>query len=317
MRSGSNLERVLQSGNFAVTAELGPPKNADPEVIRKKAAILRGHVDAANITDNQTAVVRLSSIAAGAIVAPLGVEPIIQMTCRDRNRIAIQSDLLGASALGLKNLLCLTGDHQKFGNHPQSKGVFDLDSITLLKTVRDMRDEKKFQSGEEIAGKEPGFFIGAAENPFADPFEFRALRLGKKIAAGADFIQTQLVYNVPKFAKWMEMVRELGLHEKCKILAGVGPIKSVGAARYMQNKVPGLDVPDEIVARLKGAENVKAEGIKLCIDIIQQVKEIKGVAGVHIMAIEWEEAVPEIVAGAGLTPRPQIASSEPEAVAAN
>lgn len=317
MKSGSNLERVLLSGNFAVTAELGPPKSADPEVIRKKANILKGFVDATNITDNQTAVVRLSSIAAGALIIPLGLEPIIQMTCRDRNRIAIQSDLLGAAALGMKNLLCLTGDHQKFGNHPQSKGVFDLDSIQLLKMVRDMRDEKKFQSGEEITGKEPRFFIGAAENPFADPFEFRALRLGKKIAAGADFIQSQLVYNVPKFARWMEMVRELGLHEKCKILAGVGPIKSVGAARYMQTKVPGLDVPDEIVARLKGAENVKAEGIKLCIDIIQQVKEIKGVAGVHIMAIEWEEAVPEIVQGAGLLPRPQIAYSEPEAVAAN
>ncbi|MBI2955378.1 MAG: methylenetetrahydrofolate reductase [Chloroflexi bacterium] len=316
MKSGSNLERVLQSGNFAVTGELGPPKSADPEVIRKKAGILKGHVDAANITDNQTAVVRLSSIAAGAIVMPLAVEPIIQMTCRDRNRIAIQSDLLGAAALGMKNLLCLTGDHQKFGNHPQSKGVFDLDSINLLKMVRDMRDEKKFQCGDEITGKEPRLFVGAAENPFADPFEFRALRLGKKIAAGADFIQTQLVYNVPKFAKWMEMVRELGLHEKCKILAGVGPIKSLGAARYMATKVPGLDVPDEIVARLKGAENVKAEGIKLCIDIIQQVREIKGVAGVHIMAIEWEEAVPEIAEGAGLLPRPQIAASEANMVAA-
>ncbi len=316
MRSGSNLERVLQSGSFAVTAELGPPKNADAEVIRKKAGILRGYADAVNITDNQTAVVRLSSIAAGSILLPLGLEPIIQMTCRDRNRIAIQSDLLGASALGLKNLLCLTGDHQKFGNHPQSKGVFDLDSIQLLKMVRDMRDEKKFQSGEEVKGPEPKFFLGAAENPFAGPFEFRALRLGKKVAAGADFIQSQLVYNVPKFAKWMEMVRELGLHEKCKILAGVGPIKSVGAARYMQTKVPGLDVPEEIVARLKGSQNVKEEGIKLCIDIIQQVKEIKGVAGVHIMAIEWEEAVAEIVQGAGLYPRPVIAASEVESVAA-
>ena len=316
MKSGSNLERVLQSGNFAVTAELGPPKSADAEVIRRKVGILKGHVDAVNITDNQTAVVRMSSIAAGAILVPLGLEPIIQMTCRDRNRIAIQSDLLGAYALGARNLLCLTGDHQKFGNHPQSKGVFDVDSINLLSMVRDMRDEKKFQCGEAMTGQEPRFFVGAAENPFADPFEFRALRLGKKIAAGADFIQSQLVYNVSKFAKWMEMVRDLGLHEKCHILAGVGPIKSVGAARYMQNKVPGLDVPSEIVARLKGAENVKAEGLRLCIEIINQVKEIKGVAGVHIMAIEWEEAVPEIVQGAGLSPRPQIAQAEPETAAA-
>jgi methylenetetrahydrofolate reductase (NADPH) len=308
MKSGSNLERVFQSGNFAATAELGPPKNADAEVIRKKAGLLKGWADAVNLTDNQTAVVRLSSIAAGAIIAPLGLEPIIQMTCRDRNRIGIQADLLGASALGLKNVLCLTGDHQKFGNHPKSKGVFDMDSINLIKMVKEMRDEKRFQCGEEIKGVEPRFLIGAAENPFADPFEFRALRLAKKAAAGVDFIQSQLVYNVPKFAKWMEMVRDLGLHEKIKIMAGVGPIKSVGGARYMQTKVPGLDVPEEVVQRLRGAQDVKAEGIKLCIDIIKQVKEIKGVAGVHIMAIEWEEAVPEIVEGAGLAPRPVIAA---------
>lgn len=317
MKSGSNLERVLASGAFAATAELGPPKSAEVEVIHRKAGILKGYVDAVNITDNQTAVVRMSSIAAAAILVPLGLEPIMQMTCRDRNRLAIQADLLGAYALGARNLLCLTGDHQKFGNHPQAKGVFDLDSINLLRMVRDMRDEKKFQCGEAMTGQEPRLFIGAAENPFADPFEFRALRLGKKVAAGADFIQSQLVYNVSKFAKWMEMVRDLGLHEKCHILAGVGPIKSVGAARYMQTKVPGLDVPDEIVARLKGAQNVKAEGIQICVDIIKQVKEIKGVAGVHIMAIEWEDAVSEIVQAAGLYPRPQIAKAEPETAAAH
>lgn len=304
---GSNLERVLRSGRFTVTAEMGPPKSADPNVIRQKARILKGHADAMNITDNQTAIVRMSSIASGVLALEEGVEPIIQMTCRDRNRLAIQSDLLGASALGLKNLLCLTGDHQSFGNHPQAKGVFDIDSIQLLRIVRDMRDEKKFQCGEDMP-VEPRFLIGCAANPFADPFPFRALRLGKKVAAGADFTQTQIVYNVDKFAQWMEMIRRLGLHKKVFILAGVSPIKSVGAARYMKTKVPGMDVPDWVVERMAGVpkEEAKKEGIRICVDIIKQVRQIEGVAGVHIMAIEWEEAVPEMVEAAGLLPRPRV-----------
>ena len=308
MNSGSNLEKVLASGQFAVTAELGPPKNADAEVIRTKAKLLSGCADAVNITDCQTAIVRMSSIASSVVLMQEGLEPVTQMTCRDRNRIAIQSDLLGAAALGLKNLLCLTGDHQKFGNHPNSTGVFDMDSIQLLQMVRMMRDEKVFQCGEEIKGREPDFFLGAAANPFADPFEFRALRLAKKIAAGAQFIQTQLVYNVEKFAAWMKAVRDLGLHEKCYILAGVTPLKSIGMARYIKNNVPGMDVPDHVIARLKGAKDskkdVQKEGINICVDIINRVKEIEGVAGVHIMAIEWERAVPEIAKRADLLPRP-------------
>jgi methylenetetrahydrofolate reductase (NADPH) len=308
MNSGSNLEKVLASGQFAVTAELGPPKNADAEVIRTKAKLLSGCADAVNITDCQTAIVRMSSIASSVVLMQEGLEPVTQMTCRDRNRIAIQSDLLGAAALGLKNLLCLTGDHQKFGNHPNSTGVFDMDSIQLLQMVRMMRDEKVFQCGEEIKGREPDFFLGAAANPFADPFEFRALRLAKKIAAGAQFIQTQLVYNVEKFAVWMKAVRDLGLHEKCYILAGVTPLKSIGMARYIKNNVPGMDVPDHVIARLKGAKDskkdVQKEGINICVDIINRVKEIEGVAGVHIMAIEWERAVPEIAKRADLLPRP-------------
>jgi len=307
VKSGSNLEKILSAGKFAVTAELGPPKSADAEAVYKKADILKGYADAVNITDCQTAVVRMSSIAAGSMLVSRGLEPIVQMTCRDRNRIAIQSDILGASALGVKNLLCLTGDHQKFGNHPQSKNVFDLDSIQLIKIVKDMRDEKKFQCGEEIK-VEPHFFIGAAENPFSDPFEFRALRLAKKVDAGIDFVQTQVVYNVEKFSKWMEMVRKLGLHEKVFILAGVAPLKSVGMAKYMKNNVPGMDVPDEVIKRMTaaGKEGAKEEGINICIDVINQVKEIKGVAGVHVMAIECEEVVPEIVEKAKLLPRPKI-----------
>ena len=307
MKSNSKLEKVLESGQFAVTGELGPPASADPDVIRTKAKYLKGCVDAVNVTDGQTAVVRMASWAACILGKEEGLEPTVQMTCRDRNRIAMQMDILGAAALGINNMLCLTGDHQVFGNHPMARGVYDLDSIQLIKMVKDMRDEKKFQCGDEMK-VEPRLFIGAAANPFADPFEFRVFRLANKIAAGADFIQTQIIYNVEKFAKWMEAVREKGLHEQVKILAGVAPVKSIGAARYMQKKVPGMDVPDSVIERLKGVpkEDVSKEGIKLCVDIINEIREIKGVAGIHLMAIEWEEAVPEILEQAKLLPRPQV-----------
>ncbi|HUT15522.1 MAG TPA: methylenetetrahydrofolate reductase [Anaerolineae bacterium] len=307
MKAGSNLEKLLASGHFAATGELGPPKSADPQVIEHKANLLKGYVDAVNITDNQTAIVRMSSISVGTMLLRLGLEPTIQMTCRDRNRLAIQADLLGAAALGMKNLLCLTGDHQSFGNHSTARGCYDLDSIQLLAMVKAMRDDKLFACGEEIK-VEPRFFIGAAANPFADPFEYRPLRLAKKIAAGADFIQTQLIYNVPKFNEFMKRVRGLGLHEKCYILAGVGPIKSVGMARYMQESVPGMDVPEEIITRLKGVpkDQIRQEGIKQCADMIREIREIPGVAGVHVMAIEWEEATSQILELAGLLPRPKV-----------
>jgi len=314
MKSGSNLERVLTEGHFAVTGELGPPKNSNADIVREKARILKGNVDAVNITDCQTAIVRMSSIAAGAIVQSEGIEPVIQMTCRDRNRIGMQSDILGATALGLKNLLCLTGDHQKFGNHPGAKGVFDMDSIQLLGMASQMRDAKQFQCGEEIKSHEPRLFLGAAANPFAGPFDFRAARLGKKVANGADFIQTQIIYNVEKFAQFMKMADDLGLHEKTYILAGITPPKSVGMARYMKNFVPGLEVTDDIIKRMQGAKDKEDEGINIAVDIINQVREIKGVAGVHIMAIEWESAVPEIVSRANLLPRPlgeEPAAAEP------
>ena len=304
-KSGSNLEKLLKRGEFVVTSELGPPRGASREVVEKKAEILKGYADAFNLTDCQTAMVRLSSIAAGTILVNMGMEPIIQMTCRDRNRIAIQSDILGAAALGMKNLLCLTGDHQCFGDHPDAKGVFDIDSIQLLDIVRQMRDEKKFQSGEDIK-PEPRLFLGAAENPFADPFKYRAIRLAKKIRAGADFIQTQIIYNIEKFEEWMGLVRDMGLHKKVFILAGVTPIRSLGMAKYMKKNVPGMDVPDEIIKRLEGAEKKKAEGINICLDIIERVRKIEGVAGIHIMAIEWEDIVPEIVERAGLLPRPNL-----------
>ncbi|MBI3913701.1 MAG: methylenetetrahydrofolate reductase [Chloroflexi bacterium] len=317
-KSGSNLEKVLRAGHFAVTAELGPPKNADAETIRKKAAILKGYADAANITDNQTAIVRMSSIGAGALAVQAGLEPVVQMTCRDRNRLAMQSDLLGAYALGVRNVLCLSGDHQTFGNHPQAKNVHDIDSMQLVQMVVGLRDKNSFQCGEEIKGVNPRFFVGAVENPFGDPFDFRPYRLGKKAKAGADFVQTQLIYNVPRFREFMRRVVDLGVHEQVKILAGVGPLKTAGAAKYMRDQVAGMDVPDEVVNRMeaagKGIEDKKEkaaaareEGIKVCVELIEQMREIPGVAGVHIMAIEWEEAIPIITERAGLLPRPVVA----------
>jgi len=325
--AGSNLERILKAGHFAVTGELGPPQSADGEEIRHKATLLKGNCDAVNITDNQTAIVRMSSIGAGTIVVQEGLEPIIQMTCRDRNRLAIQSDLLGAYALGMRNLLALTGDHQIFGNHPTAKNVFDMDSLQLVRAVAQMRDDSIFECGDAFKGQEPRFFVGAAAAPFADPLDFRPYRLAKKVKAGANFIQTQLIYDVPAFKKYMEKVRELGVHEKTYILAGVGPLKSPGMARYMKNNVPGILVPDEILNRMTAAgkpwsgipkneltkedkrERGKAwreTGIQICIDLIQELREVEGVAGAHIMAIEWEEAVKPIAEGAGLLPRPVL-----------
>jgi len=312
LKAGSRLEKIFALGQFAVTAELGPPKCADGEIIKTKAGFLKDNVDAVNITDNQTAIVRMSSIAAGVLAMREGLEPVIQITCRDRNRIAIQSDVLGACALGIRNILCLTGDHQKFGNHPASRNVFDMDSIQLIDMLRCMRDEKKFQCGDEIKNSKnepavgPKLFIGGAENPFADPFEFRVIRLAKKVAAGVDFVQTQCVYDMERFEEWMKQVRNRGLHEKVSIMAGVTPLKSVGMAKYMRDSVAGLVVPDYYIDRLSKAADKAAEGIAICVEQIRRLREIPGVAGVHIMAIEWEQKIPEIVRLAGLVPRPAV-----------
>ncbi len=305
MKAGTNLEKVLESGKFAVTAEAGPPKGTSAEAIQKKAELLRHCCDAVNVTDNQTAIVRMSSIAGCAILKQHGVEPVMQMVVRDRNRLAIQADVLGAIALGIGNILCLSGDHQKFGNHPTAKGVFDIDSIQLIQTLKIMRDEKKFLSGDDISGEVP-LFIGAAANPFADPFEYRVSRLAKKIKAGADFIQTQAVYDMARFAEWMEMAVKRGLDKQTHILAGVIPIKSAGMARYMRDYVPGVIVPDEIITRLEKAESAKEEGLKIALELIDQLKEMPGIHGVHIMAVGWESIVPEIVEKAGLLPRPVL-----------
>jgi len=305
MKAGSNLEKVLTEGKFAVTAEIGPPRSANPEAIRKHARNMKGHADAFNLTDNQTAIVRLSSIASGVTCLQEGIEPVVQMTCRDRNRIAIQSDILGASALGIKNVLCLSGDHQIFGNQPQAKNVYDIDSIQQLMMLRKMRDESQIWGGDKL-DEAPNLFLGAAANPFADPFEFRVRRLAKKVNAGADFVQTQAVYDIERFETWMAQVRDAGLDKKVHILAGVLPIKSHKAALYMKNKVSGMIVPDAIVDRMRSASDPKAEGIKMCVEQIDRLRSIEGVHGVHIMAVAWEEKVPEIVRDAGLLPRPTL-----------
>jgi methylenetetrahydrofolate reductase (NADPH) len=306
-KSGSNLEKVLKAGHFAFTGELGPPRGANVEEVKHKASFLKGMVDAVNITDNQTAVVRMSSWAASLILVQEGLEPNFQMVCRDRNRLAMQADILGAYAHGIRNMLCLSGDHQMFGDHPQAKGVFDVDSMQLIRMVKQMRDEGKFLSGAELDGV-PRIFIGAAANPFADPFEWRVHRLAKKIEAGVDFIQTQCIYNMEKFRKWVQQANDMGLTEKAYILAGVTPMKSVGMAKYMANKVPGMDVPEEIIKRLQGAEKGKVaeEGIKIACEQIEEFKELKGVHGVHLMAIEWEHKVPEIAERAKVLPRPKV-----------
>ncbi len=307
LKTPSKLEKILKSGQLAVTSECGPPRGSDAEVIKKKAQMIKDYVDAINITDNQTSVTRLCSLASCIHLKLMGLEPILQMVVRDRNRIALQSDILGAASFDIYNILCLSGDHQSFGDNPTAQNVFDIDSMQLIQTVRLMRDEGKFLGGDNIL-RPPKMFVGAAANPFADPFEIRARRLAKKVKAGAEFIQTQCIYNVPRFKEWMKQVGDLGLLDKVFILAGVTPMKSVGMAKYMKNKVPGMDVPDEIIKRLSGVPKEKQaeEGIKICIETIQELKEVEGVRGFHIMAIEWEEKVPEIVKGAGLYPRPQV-----------
>jgi len=306
MKSDSLLEKVLASGQLVVTSECGPPRGAVPEIIKEKAELLKGYADAVNVTDNQTAMVRMSSFAACVFLKQMGLNPILQMVTRDRNRLAMQSDILGAYAHGIDTMLCLSGDHPHFGDHPEALNVHDLDSIQFIQMVKTMRDEGKFQGGADILNP-PKMFIGAAANPFADPFELRVARLSKKINAGVDFIQTQCIYNIDKFEKWMKGVTDRGLHKKVYILAGITPMKSAGMARYMKKKVPGMDVPDEIVKRIADVPQKKQadEGIKICVETIQRLKEVEGVHGFHIMAIEWEQKVPEIIELAGLLPRPE------------
>jgi methylenetetrahydrofolate reductase (NADPH) len=311
MTVGSNLERVLAAGHFAVTAEVGPPRSPDPGAVKEKAGWVKGIADAYNVTDNQTAVVRMSSIAASKVLLDEGLEPVMQMVCRDRNRIAMQSDLLGAHALGIRNCLCLSGDHQiagaggKLHGHPGAKNVYDVDSIQLISILKGLRDTC-VQDGGDAIDAPASFFIGAAWTPLGTPEKFRTLRLAKKVEAGADFVQTQAVYDIDRFAEAMKRAEDMGLTERVAILPGIIVPRSAGMLRYMNGSVPGVEVPDALIERMKSATDRKAEGIKITLELIEAVRGIPGVKGVHLQAIEAEELLPEVIEGAGLLPRPQI-----------
>jgi methylenetetrahydrofolate reductase (NADPH) len=305
-KSDGRLERVLRSGLFAVTAELNPPDSADPQEVYDAALVLSEVCDAINATDASGAHCHMSSVAICALLTRAGYAPVYQVSCRDRNRIAIQGDVLGAAAMGVSNILCLTGDDVTAGDQPQAKRVFDFDSVQLLRTIKIMRDEGRFLSGRKLTTP-PRLFLGAASNPFVRPYEWRPLRLAKKAAAGADFIQTQYCFDVPRLQTFMQRVRDLGLHEKVFILVGVGPLRSERAAEFMRSNVPGVHIPDAVVERLRKTPKAQkqAEGKRICVEIIQQVREIEGIAGVHVMAYRQEDLVAEIIEEAGLLPRPR------------
>jgi methylenetetrahydrofolate reductase (NADPH) len=302
VKSGSHLEEILESGQFAVTAEAGPPKGSRPDAMRKKGELLKSSCDAINVTDNQAAVVRMSSLAGCLLLMQTGAEPVLQMVVRDRNRLALQSDILGAVALGIRNVLCLAGDHQRLGNHPTAAGAYDVDPIQLIQMMKTLRDDHRVESGEAISGEVP-LYIGTVAHPFAEPLQLHMITLAKKIRAGADFIQTQAIFEMPRFIAWMDKVREQGLHEKAHILASVLPIKSAEMVRRMR-EVPGMLVPDELAQRIERAADAKAEGVRICVETIEQLKRVPGVHGIHIMAVAGEDSVPDIVKQAGLSPRP-------------
>lgn len=307
MKTRSNLARVLDSGHFAVTAEISPPQNTELDTIKKDINLIKGYVDAFSVPDGQAAVVAMASWAVCLVGIKEGLDAIVHMTCRDKNRIALQMDILAVSAFGVNNILCLSGDPIHFGNHPKAKPVFDIDSIQLVRMVKQLRDERKFDNGELMVGTEPKLFIGAAINPSARPSEATVDRLKDKVSAGADFVQTQPIYNVEGFKKWMQLVREKGLHRQAKIIAGITPITSLAAARYMKTKLPNMDIPDTIIERLKNVRNKEEaaeEGIEIAVETINQLKQIEGVAGIHLMTLQREELVPKICNAVGLYPRP-------------
>jgi 5,10-methylenetetrahydrofolate reductase len=303
----SRLEAVLRGGHFAVTAELPALDSPEPAVAREAAQALVGVVDAANCTDNSAAHVHMSAVAAGHIALDAGLEPIVQFTCRDRNRLALQSDILGAAALGIRNVEAMTGDDVGAGDHPEARPLWDLDSIHLLRTMRVLRDEGMYLSGRPL-DEPPRLFVGAVENPFAPPHDFRPLRLQTKVEAGAEFVQTQIVFNVPRLRAFMERAVELGVTDRCYVLPSVCVPRSARAARYLRDEVPGIDVPDEVIRRLEAtpADRQADEAVRLALEILAEVREIEGVAGVHFIAIKWEEAIVRVVEEAGLLPRPEV-----------
>jgi len=297
--SPGRFERVLRAGHFAVTAEIAPPDSADPAEVFTRAAMFDGYVDAINATDGSGANCHMSSVSMCALLTRRGYSMIMQVSCRDRNRIAIQGDVLGASAMGVSNILCLTGDGVQSGDHPEAKPVFDMDCMTSLTMLRGMRDDGEFLSGRKITSP-PQVFLGAAANPFAPPFDYRPLRLAKKVSAGAQFVQTQYCFDIDRLKDYMAKVCDLGLHEKVYILPGVGPLASAKSAEWIRNNVAGVHIPDSVIKRLAGAEDQKQEGVNMCIEMVQQIRQIAGVSGVHLMAYKQEHRVAEIVEKTGV-----------------
>ena len=297
--SAGRLERVLRAGHFAVTSELSPPDSADPQEVYVRARVFDGFVDGMNATDGSGANCHMSSVGMCALLTRIGYAPIMQISCRDKNRIAIQGDVLGGAAMGVSNMLCLTGDGVQAGDHPEAKPVFDLDCMSLLETIRNMRDKGEFLSGRSISSP-PKVFLGAASNPFAPPYDFRPHRLAKKIAAGAQFIQSNYCFDVPRFKEFMARSRDLGLLEKVFILPGVGPMASANTANWIRNNVPGIHIPDSVISRIGGAKDQKREGQNLCVELIQELSEIEGVSGIHVMAYRQEEAVADIIKRSGV-----------------
>jgi len=306
--AGSNLAKVIAAGHFPVCVEVSPPVGPNIEAIQREIKTLKGYGDAYNVTDNQSAMVHVSSLAVSIMLKQAGMEPVVQFTCRDRNRLGLQGDMLGAAVFGINTILCLSGDHPIWGDHPQCKAVYDIDSLNAIRMARMMRNNQVFENGKQIPRLAPDFFIGAVENPFAPPYDYRPYRLAKKIVAGAQFIQTQLIFNVDRFREFMKRVVDLGLHEKIAILAGVGPVRSSKAAEHMKNEVAGMDVPDWVLKRLDGLskEDQQKAGLDICVEIANQVREIEGVRGLHIMAVSWPAAVPQVVQMLGLYPRPVV-----------
>ena len=292
--SPGRLERVLRAGVFAVTAEIAPPDSADPEEVYERAALFDGCVDAINATDGSGANCHMSSVAMCSLLTRRGYSMVMQVSGRDKNRIAIQGDVLGAAAMGVCNILCLTGDSVGVGDHPEAKPVFDVDCMSMLRMIRGMRDDEQFLSGRKLTSP-PRVFLGAAANPFGPPLDYRPHRLAKKVEAGAQFVQTQYCYDIDVFKEYMRVVRDLGLHEKVYILPGVGPLASARSAEWIRTNVPGGHIPDHVIRRLQGAENQKEEGVQICIDMINELQSIEGVHGVHIMAYKQEHRVAEIV----------------------
>ena len=297
--SPGRLERVLRAGGFAITAELSPPDSADPDDVYRRARVFDGYVDAINATDGSGANCHMSSLAVCALLTRVGYAPVMQISCRDRNRIAMQGDILGAAALGVANILCLTGDGVQTGDHPGARPVFDLDSVTLLKVAREMRDESRFQSGREITHA-PRIFLGAAENPSAPPIEIRALRLAKKVAAGAQFIQTQYCFDMTLLRQFVATLQNAGTLADVFLIVGVGPLRSARAAEWMRSHVPGIHIPDPIIRRLAGADDPKREGQRICIEIMQELRTMRGVSGAHVMAFRQEDVVAEVIERSGV-----------------